>query len=217
MQYKAVIFDLDGTLLDTLTDISQAANRVLSQNGFPTHPIDAYRGFIGDGVNMLFRRALPDDDRDTPTVSRCAEVFPNVYRAMWNVHTKPFDGITQLLDELTGRSIQLAVLSNKPHEFTRLCVQEYLSDWEFAAVYGQREGIPRKPAPVGAISIADELGQLVSHCVFLGDSAVDMQTAHNAGMLAVGAVWGFRTRAELEAAGANHVIEHPGQLVEIFE
>ena len=158
MQYTAVIFDLDGTLLDTLADIGQAANTVLRQNGFPTHPIEAYRGFIGDGVIMLFRRALPDHDRDTATVSRCAEGFPVAYRAMWNVHTKPFDGITQLLDELTRRSIKLAVLSNKPHEFTRLCVQEYLSAWEIAAVYGQRQGIPRKPEPAGAISIADELG-----------------------------------------------------------
>ena len=166
MQYKAVVFDLDGTLLDTLADIVQAANAVLSQNGFPTHPIEAYREFIGDGVNMLFHRALPDDDPETATVSRCVESFRDAYRAMWNVHSKPFEGVTQLLDELTERRIELAVLSNKPHEFTQLCVQEYLSAWEFAAVYGQRAGIPRKPDPVAARSIADELGLATCQTVF---------------------------------------------------
>ena len=217
MQYKAVVFDLDGTLLDTLADIGQAANTVLQQNGFPAHPLAAYREFIGDGVSKLFQRALPDHDPDTATVSRCAEGFRGAYAAMWNVHTKPYDGITQLLDELTGRKIEFAVLSNKPHEFTRLCIQEYLSAWDFAAVYGHRDGIPRKPEPAGAFAIADELGLPTSQCVFLGDSAVDMQTANEAGMLAVGAVWGFRPREELETAGAQYVIEQPAELVDIIE
>jgi len=207
--YQAVIFDLDGTLLDTLEDIGDAVNRMLSARGLPVHLIDAYRFLVGDGVAKLIARALPADKRDAETVRSCLEAFRADYDRHWNVKTRPYDGVGTLLDALTARGLKRAILSNKPHEFTELCVREFLSRWSFDAVIGQREGVPLKPDPAGALEIALTLGIPPAAFVYLGDTAVDIKTAIAAGMTPVGVLWGFRPAEELRESGAQILIEQP--------
>ena len=209
MEFPAVIFDLDGTLLDTLADIADSANRVLGGRGCPTHPADAYRQFVGEGLRRLFERALPADRRRPEVVAECVAGFREAYAEHWNVRTRPYDGVPELLDALSARNVMMAVLSNKPDGFTRRCVDEYLSRWRFEAVLGQREGVPRKPDPAGALEIASRLGVATDRFLYLGDSATDMRTARSAGMRAVGAAWGFRSVDELESAGAEVIIQRP--------
>ena len=209
MPCQAVIFDLDGTLLDTLEDLGDAVNRVLSALELPVHPIDAYRFFVGDGVTKLITRALPENKRDAETVQSCLEAFSADYDRHWNVKTRPYDGVGALLDALTARGLKRAILSNKPHEFTQLCVREFLPKWSFDAVIGQREGVPLKPDPAGALEIARTLGIPPAGFVYLGDTAVDIKTAIAAGMTPVGVLWGFRPAKELRESGAKILIEQP--------
>ncbi len=217
MRFSAVLFDLDGTLLDTLADIAHSANRVLADLGFPTHDIDAYRHFVGEGLIVLFRKALPADVNADEVMPRCAERFREAYGREWNVRTRPYDGIRELLDALTARPIEMAVLSNKPDAFTKKCVQEYLPEYRFQVVLGQRDSVPRKPDPAGAVEIVNEMGIPAEQFLYLGDSSIDMQTATAAGMYAVGALWGFRSLDELQRHGAKTVISKPTDLLELFD
>ena len=218
MPAQAVLFDLDGTLLDTLSDIASAANAALALEALPTHPDAAYRQFIGDGVDMLFRRAFPpDQDPDAARIDRCVHHFHATYATSWNVASEPYPGITDLLDALTNLGLPLAILSNKPDEFTKLCAAHYLGDWSWRAILGQREGVPRKPDPTAALTIADHLGVAPADFVYVGDSSVDMRTAHAAGMLAVGVSWGFRSVEELQATGAQAILNHPLELLPLLD
>jgi phosphoglycolate phosphatase len=212
-----VLFDLDGTLIDSLADIADAANRVLISQGFPAHPRDAYRGFIGDGVPTLFARALPAGAGTPERIAACAEGFRVAYADAWNVATRVYDGIPELLDTLAGRGLKLAVLSNKPDAFTKGCVRHYLAAWPFAPVHGDRAGVPRKPDPAGAKAIAGELGLDPGAILYVGDTSVDMATARRAGMPAVGVAWGFRSADELWESGAGAVIDHPRELAAILD
>lgn len=206
---KAFIFDLDGTLLDTLSDIADAANRALKQEGFPPHPEAAYRYFVGNGSKMLMTRALPETHRDQYTISRGLDLFLGAYSENWNHHTRPYDGIPELLDELTRRKIVLSVLTNKPHIFAQQCMAYYFKGWAFNPVLGQRGDTPPKPDPSEALHIARTLALSPEEILLLGDSATDMETAVAAGMTPMGAGWGFRTAAELEQSGARKVLSHP--------
>jgi phosphoglycolate phosphatase len=216
MQYAAIVFDLDGTLLDTLIDIAHAANRVLVQRGMSAHPIDAYRQFVGEGVRVLFERSLSQTVCTDELVAACAEDFRDAYAQCWNVQTRPYDGIDDLLSTLVTRDIRLAVLSNKPDVFTKACVGEYFPKFPFEAVLGQREGIPRKPDPAGAVEIAALMDLAPERILYVGDTAVDMQTANAAGMFPVGVSWGFRPRSELLAGGARAMIDRPEELLQWF-
>ncbi len=215
MSIRAVLFDLDGTLLDTLADIGQSVNQVLTTNGFSVHPIDAYRQFVGNGVTALFERALPEAGRDARTIERCVDQFRGAYADQLDKHTALYEGIASMLDQLSQRSLRLSVLSNKPHDATCRCVQGYLAAWPFDVVFGQRDGVPAKPDPSGAIEIAERVGLPASDFLYLGDTGVDMQTALRAGMTPVGVLWGFRTREELENAGAAHLVKHPREVLEL--
>jgi phosphoglycolate phosphatase len=217
MNFEVVIFDLDGTLLNTLEDIADAANGVLAKYGLPTHDKNAFRYFIGDGVDILFRRALPRGDHADGFVSQCVREFRESYEKTWNNKTKPYPQIPELLDELKNRGVKMAVLSNKPHDFTVKCVSELLSGWNFFAVLGAREGYPLKPDPAGAREIVESAGAAPARVTYVGDTAVDMKTAARAGLCAVGALWGFRTREELEDNGAKIVIGHPLDLLKYLE
>jgi len=216
MSFHAVIFDLDGTLLDTLEDLADSVNRTLAANGFPTHPLDAYRYFVGDGSEMLITRALPSGHQNPETIAKCFEAFRNDYRQYWKVKTRPFEGIPEMLQQLTKLGVKMAILSNKPHEFTRQCVAELLTAWRFEPILGQRETVPLKPDPTGALEIAHLLDRPASDFLYLGDSGVDMQTATAAGMFPVGACWGFRTASELQQNGAKVLIEKPTQLIDLL-
>ena len=216
MRYKAILFDLDGTLLDTLEDLATAANRALGTLGLPAHPTDAYRVFVGDGLRTLAERILPGEQRSAAQVDELVAAFEREYSRTWNERTAPYAGVPEMLDRLTGDGYRMSVLSNKPDAFTRLCVEQLLPHWTFAPLYGQRPGVPKKPDPAAALAIAAELGLDPAEVLYLGDTATDMHTARAAGMAAVGVLWGFRSADELRAAGARHLITHPGELAPLL-
>ena len=215
MAYRAILFDLDGTLLDTLDDLANAVNRTLGAHGFPEHAVDAYRYFVGDGARNLVVRVLPEERRDDATIEACLAGFRADYAENWAVATRPYDGVREMLDALAALGLKMAVLSNKPHDATLRCVSRLLPDWEFEVVLGQRENVPIKPDPAGAVEVADQLQIPPAEFLYLGDTATDMKTANAAGMFAVGALWGFRTREELERAGARAVLEASRDLLGI--
>ncbi len=216
MKYRAVIFDLDGTLLDTLDDLADAANRVLADAGLPVHPRNAYRYFVGNGLPMLIRRILPQDRRGDEEVGRLSLAFREDYGQNWHVKTKLYAGVAAMLTGLRERGVVLAVLSNKPDDFTRICVRRFLGGWRFEVVLGQRSGVPKKPDPAGALEIAGLLDLPPAEILYLGDSDTDMKTARAAGMFPVGAAWGFRTAEELRASGAAELAGRPEELLGFF-
>ncbi len=216
MPYTAILFDVDGTLLNTLEDLSDAVNRVLAGKGFPTHKLEAYRYFIGDGSAMLITRALPEEKRNDDTIRSCIEMFIEDYGRNWNVRTKPYDGVTEMLDALMARGLKIAALSNKPHEFTKRCVNDLLPNWTFEVVLGYRDAVPLKPDPASALEVAKRLNIPPVDFLFLGDSAVDMKTAIAAGMYPVGVLWGYRSIEELQENGAQALIERPLEILNLL-
>ena len=216
MKFKVILFDLDGTLLDTLDDLCNSVNRVLAEKGFPTHDLDRYRYFVGDGAMMLIIRALPKQKRNDDTIQACVDGFKKDYSQNWKIKTRLYDGIAEMLDELIAQKLKLAILSNKPHKFTKQCVDELLPNWKFEIVLGQRDTVPRKPSPEGALEIAEHLNTKPENVLYLGDSAVDMQTAVAAGMFPAGVLWGFRSAKELQNAGAKALIERPSEILSLL-
>ncbi|HVP60901.1 MAG TPA: HAD family hydrolase [Myxococcaceae bacterium] len=195
-----VIFDLDGTLADSLSDIASAMNRTLEAHGFPAHPVSAYRTFVGEGVRKLAERALP------PGTEAVREAFIDAYQADYAEHlldqTRLFPGITEVLDGLQSAGVPVAVLSNKPDLPTRRLVDALCSRWEFRAIFGERPGVPRKPDPTSALALADALEAPPESVAFVGDTSVDILTARAASMRPVGVLWGFRPQ-EVLASGAE--------------
>lgn len=213
MNYKAVLFDLDGTLLDTLKDIANSVNKALSYFGFPQHELEAYKYFVGDGREALAFRALPEHQRDSATLDKLLAHIDEEYTRHWADNTRPYEGVPELLDTLTTRSISLSILSNKPHDFTELMVSRLLRHWRFQIIAGALPDVPKKPSPTAALDIAQRLNLRPSEFLYVGDSGVDMQTAAGAGMYPVGAMWGFRTAGELLAGGAKTLIAKPADLL----
>jgi len=213
VHHSAILFDLDGTLLDSLEDLGDAVNRMLAGKEFPTHRMDAFRSFIGNGTTTLVTRALPEDHRDPETVRTCLQIFLEDYGQHWNVKTKPYQGIPDMLDTLTSRGLKMAILSNKPDDFTKQCVTELLSSWPFDLVIGQRDGVPPKPDPAGALEVAARLGVPPASFLYIGDSGVDMKTATAVGMFPIGVLWGFREAEELRENGARALMKHPRDIV----
>ena len=214
MLRKAVLFDLDGTLLDTLADLADATNAALAKLGLPGHPLQAYKYFVGDGMENLVRRVLGQEPLDKALLARGIELTQNEYAGRWAEKTRPYPGIPDLLDGLSRRGIPMAVFSNKPNEFTQLCVTRLLPDWHFQAVQGATPDLPRKPDPRGALAIAVRMGVDPGEVLYLGDTNTDMQTAVAAGMFPVGALWGFRTAEELLAAGAAALAKIPTEVLD---
>ena len=215
MSFKAVVFDLDGTLLDTLQDLADACNRVLARHDFPVHPVAAYKYFVGDGLQTLIERIVPAG-QSPDVIGQLLLDFKEDYQQNWNVQSCMYDGIDQMLDGLQAAGLTLSVLSNKPHEFTVLCVKELLPAWNFSPVFGARSDVPKKPDPAGAVEIAALLQLDPGEVLYVGDTATDMKTAKGAGMFAVGVLWGFRTEDELRENGADRIINTPTQLLELL-
>lgn len=213
MDCKAIIFDLDGTLLDTLGDIADAANRIMSSRGYPVHSHEAYKWFIGDGAKRLIERALPPDQRLSPIITDCLNDFITDYHNHWAVSTRPYPGITDTITDLVSKGIQLAVVTNKPHQSAVDMMDHYFDTANFGPMLGLKDGIPPKPHPQQALFAADTMGVRPETCIFLGDSAVDMKTAARAGMQPVGAAWGFRPTRELAESGAVQILQHPQELL----
>ena len=214
---KAIIFDLDGTLLDTLADLAGAMNRVLEDLGFPSHSTEAYKLFVGEGVRVLVTRALPTGQREETMIDKSLGLMKEEYGKSWHVSTKPYQGIHKLLAVLRERQILSSVLTNKPHSFASDMVKRYFPDHPFASVHGAMEGEPRKPDPAAALQIADELGIRPAEMCFLGDTWTDMKTAGGAGMLPIGVLWGFRSGEELRENGAAVLIAEPLDLLLLLD
>jgi phosphoglycolate phosphatase len=217
MKYNAVLFDLDGTLLDTVKDLADAMNLALEALGYPVHPVESYKYFVGDGIENEAKRALPPEAADEATVKKCVVLARDNYRRCWMQNTRPYPGIAELLTGLQNRNIQLTIFSNKPDEFTKMMVKQLLSNWRFEIVLGAGTDIPVKPNPLGAIQIAGQLNIPPEQFVYLGDTNTDMQTANSSGMYAVGALWGFRTAKELLDNGAKILVENPVEVLKLFE
>lgn len=212
---EAIVFDLDGTLADTLEDIANAVNRALDEHGLPPHPTDAYRELVGEGVGRLVERALPEGS--SASHDSVLDAVATHYVAHILDHTAAYDGIPELLDTLTERGIPMAVLSNKPEPATRHIVDELFGGWPFVVVAGGRDGVALKPDPEPALEIARRMGVDASRVLYLGDTSTDMDTAVAAGMYPVGALWGFRDRDELVAHGARQLAARPADVLEIME
>jgi phosphoglycolate phosphatase len=215
MQFDGVIFDLDGTLVDTLEDIADAMDRVLAREGAPGHTYDEYRYLIGRGIRNLVTEALPAELRTEERVARCYERMIEDYGRNSLVKTRVYDGVPELVRALRDEGIPLAVHSNKSDALTRAIVEALLDPADFVAVSGARPDAPLKPDPAVALEIAGSFGLPPARVAYLGDSLVDMRTATAAGMIAVGAAWGFRTRQELVESGAAVVIDAPLELLRL--
>ena len=213
MDFKAVLFDLDGTLLDTLADIADCSNAVLRSHGHPAHPLAAYRQFVGEGVEILARRALPESHRTPEAVATCTAEIQAAFLRHGARTAHPYEGIPELLERLTTRGLKMAILTNKPQAPARLIVSQRLAQWPFALVRGVREGVPKKPDPTAALAIAQRLNIPPYRFLYLGDTAIDMQTARSAGMFALGVLWGFRAAPELITGGAHMLVRHPADLL----
>lgn len=216
MERRAVVLDLDGTLLDTREDIADAMNRVLVARGFPVHPYESYNRFIGDGAAVLVRRALPPDRLDEGTVSGCLAAFLFDYGEHWDVKTRLYPGVEQMLTGIAARGIPMGVLTNKPAATAIKCVDRYFGLGRFRIVQGQISEIPKKPDPAGAFIVAERMGVAPGGCLYLGDTSTDMETAVRAGMFPVGALWGFRPQAELREGGARALIAEPADLLPLL-
>ncbi len=209
---KAVIFDLDGTLVNTLEDLGNSTNHILSENGFPIHTMDKYNYFIGNGIPKLIERALPESERSDEKIKKYTEQFTAYYSKHFADKSTAYDGINELRTKLKKNGIKAAVVTNKSQAMTELVIKKVFGDRAFDSVVGKREENPAKPDPKAAFIAMSELEVNPDECIFVGDSSVDILTARNCGAYPVGALWGFRTRQELENAGARLIISKPEEL-----
>lgn len=214
MKNKAIIFDLDGTLIDSLEDIAVCMNQVLEELNIPSHKIEDYKYFVGGGISILVDNAL-DKNTDEETKELVTERFKVVYDQKLHEKTKPYEGIYELLDELVKLDFQIGILSNKPHEFTIEYAKNLFSKYNMQEIHGQKKEIPKKPDPIAAINIAKSFNTPCEEVYFVGDTMVDMQTAVNAKMIGIGVLWGFRDEDELMSNGATFVVEHPLDILDI--
>lgn len=209
---KAVIFDLDGTLVNSIGDLCEGVNRALEMCGLPTHPEDAYRFMVGDGIMKLFERALPEGCRTEEMVGRIRDIFVPWYEVHNVDRSRPYEGICELLEELKGRGVRLAVASNKYHSATLKIIAHFFGNIPFEVVLGHREGAQRKPHPQIVEEILESMGLERDEVLYVGDTNVDMQTAINARVDCLGVAWGFRPREELAAHNPLAIIIHPSEL-----
>jgi phosphoglycolate phosphatase len=216
MKWQAVIFDLDGTLLDTIDDLTDSMNAALSDLHLPPRTVEECKVLVGDGREQYARRALGDAGEAPGTVARCVELMTEHYSRNWANKTRPYDGIVALLDALVAEGLPLAVLSNKYEPSVREAVGHFF-DGRFAVVRGARDGTPHKPDPTSALQVAAELAARPEAVLYVGDTNTDMRTAVAAGMYPVGAAWGFRPEKELRDNGAATVISRPLELLKLLD
>jgi phosphoglycolate phosphatase len=217
---RAVIFDLDGTLLDTIDDIAEASNRVYGKRGLAPFSIAEMKKLVGEGAEELVRKAFAARGAPPPGDAEMAAIirdYRREYECCWRVHSRPYAGVPELLGGLARRDIKTAVLSNKAQMFTELMVTDLLPGHRFDIVRGALPGVPLKPDPAPALAIATALGVAPARCAFVGDTSIDMRTAQAAGMFAVGALWGFRTAEELDSNGADVLAASPRDVLELLD
>lgn len=214
---RLAIFDLDGTLIDTIADLATATNHALTQFGYPTHTVDEYRFFVGNGINRLFERALPEGEKSQENILKIRAEFVPFY----NIHnadlSRPYPGIHQMLSELQKAGMRLAVASNKYQEATVKLISQYFPDIRFTAVFGQREGVPTKPDPQVIEEIIRMADVNKATTVYIGDSSVDMETGRNARVTTIGVSWGFRPRTELEAYHPDFIADCSNDILHFLQ
>lgn len=212
-----VIFDLDGTLLNTIDDLGEAANYALSQCGFPTHNISSYPQYVGNGVTKLLERILPKECRSVENIEKLRTHFIEYYNSHDTIHSKPYQGIPELLKVLSQRGIKLAVASNKYHEAVVRLINHYFPNETWVAVEGHKEGYQVKPDPSIVFDILLKSPTPKDKVLYIGDSGVDMDTARRAGVESVGVTWGFRSASELRSHQANHIISTPSEILNLIK
>ncbi len=210
MEHDTIIFDLDGTLIDTLRDLAESVNYALRCFNLPVHPVESYKQRVGHGSEVMISRALSDDKQGL--IEKIQKIQAEYYQKHMFDHTRPYPQIPEILQKLRGKGYKLAILTNKPEEMAQKIVGRLFESGTFDLVAGGRDDIPLKPNPQRALQIARQLGTQARLTAFVGDSGVDMQTARNAGMFGIGVLWGFRSRPELIQAGCLALIEKPAQL-----
>ncbi|MFA7543943.1 MAG: HAD family hydrolase [Candidatus Cloacimonadaceae bacterium] len=224
IRLKAIIFDLDGTLLDSIRDIASAMNQALSALGYPKHSEAAYHKYIGSGQRELTRRALPTKDRNKNTINELSQKYWDAYDAEWYLSTRPFQGILHTIQLSVSHKIKLAILSNKPHYFTKKMIRHFFrgamishTKNPFGIYSGQVPEKPAKPDPTLALELAKRLKEDPTDIAFVGDMPVDIETAKNAGMIAIGAAWGYGCKEALQKAGADMIFDTPLELSRFIE
>ena len=215
MEYKAILFDLDGTLINSLEDLADSANEALKKHGFKIHPLDSYKKFVGNGVRNLIKNAAPSGTDDS-VVDMILKDYRIIYNKNYVNKTRAYDGIHEMLDNLKKAGVKMGVCSNKPHKPTNEIVEKILGCEYFDVIFGEREGIPRKPDPASLIEAAERLGVAPSQTIYVGDSGGDMESANRAEMLAAGVLWGFREKEELIAYGGKILLTSPSELVDFI-
>ncbi len=213
MKKHAAIFDLDGTLVNSLEDIAGSMNRVLAHYGYPSHSYDEYKLLVGEGLKNLTERCLPEGARSEDNIARCLAMMMKVYSSCYVEKSHLYNGIPDLLDELSSRKLKVSILSNKADELTQQICGKLLNKWNFELIVGHSDRFPRKPNPASALYIAQSMNVEPQNIIYMGDTAIDMKTANAAGMFAVGVTWGFRGREELASNGAKVIIDSPMELV----
>lgn len=212
---KAVLFDLDGTLVNSLVDLANSVNFALDKFGFETHKTEEFKYFVGDGIPKMIERALPVGNRDKDTIEKVKKVFFESYSVHFADNTAPYDGVKELVSALKEMGMKVAVVTNKAQEMADKVVTSAYGD-VFDCVFGKREGLPAKPDPTAAIMTMKELGVKPQECIFIGDSGVDVLTGANSGALPVGELWGYREETELLKGGARYIIRKPAELLKII-
>ncbi len=216
-ELKAFIFDLDGTLLDTIEDIKDSMNLVLEKRGFPVHNTEFYKEAVGEGTEKLVIDSLPEDKRDEKTVKECLYELKENYSKMWANKTSPYEGIPEILNTLINKGIIVSILSNKDDKFTKAMVKYFFPDYNFAFVFGSRDGLPKKPSPEVPLYIAEKTGILPENYAFVGDSSFDIKTGKNANMFSIGVSWGFKPIETLVESGAELIVETPDQILALLK
>ena len=216
--YKACVFDLDGTLTDTLESLTYSVNATLRELGLGQISDMECKGFVGNGARRLIEQSLQAaGDPDAKCIEEAMEAYGRIFKKYCTYHVAPYEGIVDMLQELKKEGVQLAVLSNKPHLQTKDVVATFFEEGMFVRVYGQQEGIPRKPDPAAVYMILEELGVSQKECLYIGDSEVDMQTGRAAGVAAVGVTWGFRSKEVLDQHGATYIVDRPEEIISIVK
>lgn len=213
---KAALFDLDGTLANSLEDLAQGVNLALTTYGYPTHETEAFKYFVGDGIPKMIERALPEGERSADNIEKLRKIFIEHYGVHYADNTYAYDGMPELVNTLKEKGFLVAVVTNKAQDMADIVVNKLYGD-AFDLVFGQRPGIPAKPDPTAAFMAMEQLGVTSEECVFLGDSGMDILAAVNSGAVPIGETWGFRKEDELLENGAKFIINHPEELIELIE
>ncbi|MDR1617562.1 MAG: HAD family hydrolase [Treponema sp.] len=216
MKYRCVLFDLDGTLVDTIEDIAAAMNQALARHGFPPRPVEQFPGMVGGGIRKLALDALPDEAKSGETAARVAADAARLYAEKPLARSKPYPGMVELVKTMGGMKVKTAVISNKPDAITRLVVEGLFPAGSFRVIQGEKAGIPRKPDPASVWEILAGIDCTPRDTVLAGDSEIDMETARNAGCFALGVRWGFRPRRVLEEAGAALIVDTPEEILALI-